>query len=94
LGWLHGLLHPPSAGDAFGMVGVVGFPRFNPNQSALIELAKEAQRTGVDREGAQTLLNWAAEYKLIPALDHIGTWHWVGGDHIRVGPVNHIPVGP
>jgi len=64
-------------------------------QDAVIQLAKQAKRTGgVTEEEAQTLLNWAREYGVKPARNDIGTDHWVGGDHIHVGPVNHIPVKP
>lgn len=66
--------------------------RFTPDQSALVDIAKEAKRTGVTNEDANTLLKWADETGLVPALDHRDTTHWVGGDHIRVGPVNHIPI--
>jgi len=68
--------------------------RFNPDQAALVDLAKTAERTGIDRATADTLMDWAKEYGL-PARNDIGTSHWVGGDHIHIGPVNHIPVkGP
>jgi RHS repeat-associated protein len=65
---------------------------FNADQQALIELAKIARRTGLSEPDARTLLEWAREYNILPAQNHIGTDHWAGGDHIRVGPVNHIPV--
>jgi uncharacterized protein RhaS with RHS repeats len=62
------------------------------DQRAVIELAKEAKRKGITQEDARTLLDWAKEHNITPAVNHIGTDHWIGGDHIRVGPVNHIPV--
>jgi len=62
------------------------------DQRAVIELAKEAKRKGITQEDARALLDWAKEYNVTPAKNHIGTDHWIGGDHIRVGPVNHIPV--
>ena len=65
---------------------------FNPNQAALVDLAKDAKKMGISNEDADALLKWGDEYKMIPTLDHRGTTHWVGGDHIRIGPVNHIPV--
>lgn len=65
---------------------------FDPDQDALIQLAKDAQRRGgVNQQDAQTLLDWANEYGLRNRND-IGTNHWVGGDHIHIGPVNHLPV--
>ncbi|MEK7449365.1 MAG: RHS repeat-associated core domain-containing protein, partial [Planctomycetota bacterium] len=66
--------------------------RFTPDQDALIQLAKEVERRGVTKEEASTLLEWAEEYGVKPALDHIGTTHWSGGPHIRIGPVSHIPI--
>jgi hypothetical protein len=69
--------------------------RFGPNQAALVELAKEAQRTGVSPEQAKTLIQWANEYGVRPALDHTraaDAAHWGDRPHIRIGPTNHIPV--
>jgi RHS repeat-associated protein len=71
---------------------IVKGARHSDDAAALIQLAKEAKRTGASPEDAKTLLKWAEEYGVNPAHNHIGTDHWVGGDHIRVGPVNHIPV--
>jgi RHS repeat-associated protein len=81
--------------DQSGAINVCaeGAKRFDPNQQALIELAKEAQRRGVSLPDAQTLLQWAKEYGL-RARDDIGTSHWIGGPHIHIGPVSHIPVRP
>jgi RHS repeat-associated protein len=65
---------------------------FDPDQDALIQLAKDAQRRGgVNQQDAQTLLDWANEYG-VKGRNDIGTNHWVGGDHIHIGPVNHLPV--
>ena len=66
--------------------------QFGKDANALIQLAKDAKRIGISPEDAETLLQWAQEYKVNPTLNHIGTTHWVGGSHIRIGPVNHIPV--
>ena len=85
----------------FGAVGIfkgvagVG-TKFTPNQAALVDLAKWARRLGATPEEAETLLKWAEEYGL-KALDHTGpkdAAHWVGGPHIHIGPVSHIPVSP
>jgi len=90
-----------SAGlTALGIVGPGGgygqaAKAFNKNQDALIQLAKEAKnKGGVDSEDAKTLLDWANEYGVEPALDHTGaaSHGWKGKDHIRIGPVNHIKV--
>lgn len=70
--------------------------RYSDDAAALIDLAKQAKRSGVSADDAQTLLKWADEYNVRPALDHIesGAEHWVGGAHIRIGTQNHIPVRP
>ena len=65
--------------------------RFTPDQEALVDLAQQARRTGINQGDAQTLLDWADEVGL-NARNDIGTNHWVGGDHIHIGPINHIPV--
>ena len=67
--------------------------RFSANQEALIELAKEAKRDGISVANAATLMDWADELQ-VTWRDDIGTSHWVGGDHIHIGPIDHIPVGP
>jgi hypothetical protein len=67
---------------------------FNPDQQALIDIAKE-YRHGVSRENARTLIDWANEYG-IRSVDDINAAHWAPNSvpipHIRIGPVNHIPV--
>ena len=65
--------------------------RFTPNQEALVDLAKDAQRSGITPSEADTLGDWADEYGLNYRND-IGENHWVGGDHVHLGPINHIPV--
>jgi hypothetical protein len=48
-------------------------------------------RTGITQDEADILLQWAKEYEMSPVRNDVGTSHWVGGDHIHIGPVNHIP---
>jgi RHS repeat-associated protein len=67
--------------------------RYTPDQQAVIELAKEARRFGIDQQAADALIGLANETGL-PARNDVGTDHWRGGDHIHIGPVNHIPVLP
>jgi len=63
--------------------------RYTPQQQAVIDLAKHAlRRGGVTKEEAMHL---AKEYG-VPYQNHIGTDHWIGGAHIRIGNVNHIKV--
>ncbi len=97
LGSLASLWTPRTSGWTQTLLtAVLGMARVGtPNtrdQSALLQLSKEAQRSGVSQSEAQQLLKWAKEYGVQPAHNHVGTDHWIGGDHIRVGPVNHIPV--
>ena len=75
-----------------GTIALAAIPGNGPDANALIQLAKDARRYGISPQDAEILLQWAKEYNINPALDHIGTTHWVGGDHIRIGPINHIPV--
>ena len=67
--------------------------RFTREQQALIDLAKEAKRTGVDIGDAATLRQWGDEVGL-PVRGperHPGRPHGQN-THLHVGPVNHIPV--
>jgi hypothetical protein len=69
--------------------------RNDENQEALVDLAQEAkQKGGVSEEDAQTLLDWADEYFVIPHSDGIEQHpnRKFNLPHIRIGPVNHIPV--
>ncbi len=68
--------------------------RLLPSFGVDLQDRKQARRSGATPGEAKALLQWAKEYNVTPALDHIGTTHWIGGDHIRIGPVNHIPVIP
>ncbi len=62
----------------------VGSRAFGANQQALLELSKQATRTGVTREQAKILIQWAIEYG-IPSRSDIGTNHWQYGlDHIHI----------
>jgi hypothetical protein len=83
-----------TVGQAYtSFVGGMRWLVHDPDQNALIQLAKEAKRKGrITNDEADGLLQWANEYGVQPALDHRNTTHWVGGDHIRIGPVNHIGV--
>jgi RHS repeat-associated protein len=61
--------------------------------AALIDLAQRANKTGVSVEDAKTLLKWADEYNVKPALNHTKPpFHGTVGPHVRIGPVKHIPV--
>lgn len=78
--------------DETGSLTIRAGKRFGDDAAALVDLAKEARRNGTSLSEAGTLLDWANEYGVRPALDHINTDHWIGGAHIRIGPINHIPV--
>ena len=67
--------------------------RFTPNQQTLVELAKDAQRKGVDKETANILLNWADEVKLLRRGPEIHPGRNYGSQpHIHIGPIDHIIV--
>jgi len=69
--------------------------RFNVDQDALIQLAKDAKQVGgVTVDEAQTLLNWADEYGLPGRGPEIHPDRLFDIWHIHIGPVNHIPVFP
>jgi uncharacterized protein RhaS with RHS repeats len=68
--------------------------KYGDDAAALVDLAKQAKRTGVNTENAETLLEWSREYRL-PALDHTSPpLHWDNTPHIRIGQINHIEVNP
>jgi RHS repeat-associated protein len=69
--------------------------RYSDDAAALIDLSKQAKKTGTSTSNADTLLNWADEYNVVPALNHTTPpLHWDNTPHIRIGPVNHIEVKP
>jgi hypothetical protein len=66
---------------------------YNSEQDALIKIAKEAKRTGVFREEAEILQEWAEEFD-VPFRgpeEHPGR-PFGSQPHIHVGSQNHIPV--
>jgi RHS repeat-associated protein len=67
---------------------------FGPEEDALIQLAKEARQLGgVTEDAANTLLKWAEELGLRTSEGieiHPGRNFDI--PHIRIGPINHIPV--
>ena len=65
--------------------------RFTPDQGALVDLAKEAKRTGISNEDANTLLQWADEYNVPHRGPEVHPNRPYGQDpHIHIGPVDHI----
>ena len=80
-----------AAYEKYGARGIVNMARHSADEQALVELAKRAQSTGISATEADTMLQWANEIGMRYRND-IGTSHWIGGDHIHIGPVNHIPV--
>ena len=66
---------------------------FSKNQQAVIDLAKDAKRTGISSTNAETLSGWANEYGVKPVLNHgphLGTQ--IDFPHIRIGKINHIRI--
>jgi RHS repeat-associated protein len=74
--------------------GTIHAPAFTADQDALLQLAKEARRLGgVSEDAANTLLKWAKELGMRTSEGievHPGRNFDV--PHIKIGPVNHIPV--
>ncbi len=77
--------------DPSVQMACMGMPAFSAEQAAVVDLAKQAQRAGISVQEAETLMQWAREAG-VPFRNDINSSHWVGGGHIHVGPVNHIPV--
>jgi RHS repeat-associated protein len=69
----------------------LGLQAFSPDQAALVNLCKCAKASGASNAEADILLAWAQSYGL-RCRDDRDTTHWIGGPHIHIGPVNHIPV--
>jgi RHS repeat-associated protein len=69
---------------------------FSPNQDAVIQLAKQAKRTGgVTPDEAKILRGWADEYGLGFRGPEIHPERDFGSNpYIHIGPVDHIPVKP
>ena len=69
--------------------------RFDEDQDALIQLAKDAKNRGdLTIEEAEILFEWANEYGLDSHQNKIETHPNRNFDipHIHIGPVDHIPV--
>jgi len=70
-----------------------GTRTFTADQSALVDLAKEAQRTGVTRQEADVLRSWANETGLPFRGPETHPGRPIGQfPHMHLGPINHIPV--
>lgn len=66
--------------------------RHTPHQEALMELAKSAERTGVTRQEAEVLVEWAEEYglKYHGPMAHL---HRNFKDlHVKIGSERHIRI--
>jgi RHS repeat-associated protein len=75
-----------------GMVAEeAGSLRFTPQQEYLVDLAQHYSKTGISAGDAEALMQLAEEAGL-QVGNHIDSTHWVGGPHIRIGPIRHIPV--
>ncbi|MBE2188085.1 MAG: hypothetical protein IAE98_01340 [Candidatus Kapabacteria bacterium] len=65
--------------------------RFDKNQSALIELAKESKKIGgITNDEAQILRNWSIEYKINFRGPEIHPNRNFKDPHYHLGPVDHI----
>ena len=66
---------------------------FNPNQQAVISLAKE-YKGGISYSNAQTLVGWATEYGIsnhAPTIHHGKSGIWGSTEHIKIKNI-HIPI--
>jgi len=67
--------------------------RFNKDQQALVELAKEAKRKkGISGQDADTLVQWGKEVGFGDQARGPESHGTSAGRHAHVGPVNHISV--
>lgn len=71
--------------------------RFDPDQQALVELAKDAKnKGGVTLEESEIIMDWANEYNLPgshgPEIHPNRPGPASNVQHIHVGPVGHIPI--
>jgi RHS repeat-associated protein len=84
---------PDESGGATSGSIPAGSLRFDPDQNALIQLAKEAKRGGgVTLEEALALEEWADEYSVVFRGPEIHPTRRFNIPHIHVGPVDHIPL--
>ena len=87
----NGVLVHNMNGQSCGKTG----KKFDDNQKAVNDLAKEAKRKGgLTADNGETLMGWAKEYGL-PARGpetsvRPGLWH--DTPHYHIGNVNHIPL--
>lgn len=81
--------------DERGSLSIWGGKSYDPDQQALIQLAKDAKRRGgLPQDEANTLADWADEFGL---PGHGPMTHprpgWSGTNiHINIGPIKHILV--
>lgn len=71
-------------------------PHFNPNQQALIELAKEIRKSGANLDDARTMVKWANEYGINnhgPMIHTGRSGFWSETQHIKIFKY-HIPIIP
>ncbi|OHB56974.1 MAG: hypothetical protein A2173_09250 [Planctomycetes bacterium RBG_13_44_8b] len=67
--------------------------KHNDDQAALIKLAKDAKKSGVSADDAETLLSWADEYKLPHRGPEIHPKRPHGKDlHIHIDKQGHIKI--
>ena len=85
----------PYVGD-LGKAGKYGSKalKYSDEAAALVDLAKQAKRTGVSPADADTLLKWADEVHLPRRGPEIHPKRTFDVEHIHIGPVDHIPVNP
>lgn len=89
------LLEEQSQISTLGLVpaGVSASLRYSPDQSALIDIAKEHGALGLTCADGAVLKQWASEYGLPFRGPEVHPGRPFGRrPHLHVGPVDHIPV--
>jgi len=66
--------------------------KFTGDQTALLQMAKTAKKTGATIDEAKILKEWAKEYNLPYRGPEIHPDRNYNKPHIHIGPVNHIPI--
>ena len=93
--YLENVLRQKEAENASCKASGTQSSRFDPNQDALVQLAKELKRSGATEDEAKILEEWAKEYKLpFRGPETHPNRPYGSQPHIHIGPVNHIPINP
>lgn len=95
--WGNAALSAAAMVPVFGSIGTGGkilnkSKRFTPDQSALVDLAKQVKRKGVTPEEGRILKEWGKEVDIPVKGPEVHPNRNFNVPHYHVGPVDHIPV--